>query len=77
MDSRTLTRISSHSRDPANLRSISATIWLSVKYGRKRNPYDNAVMESFYCTLKRELVHDTNYENIKQDCQRVLARKMY
>ncbi|HEP1456417.1 TPA: transposase, partial [Streptococcus pyogenes] len=25
---------------------------------RKGNPYDNALMESFYKTLKRELVND-------------------
>jgi putative transposase len=30
---------------------------------RKGNPYDNAVMESFYRTLKRELVQDDCYDN--------------
>ena len=29
---------------------------------RKGNPYDNAVMESFYKTLKRELVRGKKYE---------------
>ena len=33
---------------------------------RKGNPYDNAVMESFYRTLKRELVQDSHYENPEQ-----------
>lgn len=33
---------------------------------RKGNPYDNAIMESFYRTLKRELVKDSNYENPEQ-----------
>lgn len=33
---------------------------------RKVNPYDNAVMESFYRTLKRELVQDANYDNPEQ-----------
>jgi len=33
---------------------------------RKGNPYDNAVMESFYRTLKRELVQDANYDNPEQ-----------
>lgn len=33
---------------------------------RKGNPYDNAVMESFYRTLKRELVKDANYDNPEQ-----------
>ena len=33
---------------------------------RKGNPYDNAVMESFYRTLKRELIHGAKYENPEQ-----------
>jgi len=33
---------------------------------RKGNPYDNAGMESFYRTLKRELVQDANYDNTEQ-----------
>ena len=33
---------------------------------RKGNPYDNAIMESFYRTLKRELVQDAHYENPEQ-----------
>ena len=33
---------------------------------RKGNPYDNAVMESFYRTLKRELVQDAHYDNPEQ-----------
>jgi putative transposase len=33
---------------------------------RKGNPYDNAVMESFYRTLKRELVDGANYDNPEQ-----------
>lgn len=33
---------------------------------RKGNPYDNAVMESFYRTLKRELVQGANYADPEQ-----------
>lgn len=33
---------------------------------RKGNPYDNAVMESFYRTLKRELVQGAKYDNPEQ-----------
>ena len=33
---------------------------------RKGNPYDNAVMESFYKTLKRELVQDAHFETPEQ-----------
>ncbi len=33
---------------------------------RKGNPYDNAVMESFYRTLKRELVQGANYDTPEQ-----------
>lgn len=32
----------------------------------KANPYDNAIMESFYRTLKRELVQDAHYDNPEQ-----------
>lgn len=33
---------------------------------RKGNPYDNALMESFYKTIKRELIHDANFASIEQ-----------
>jgi len=33
---------------------------------RKGNSYDNAVMKSFYRTLKREFVQDANYDNPEQ-----------
>lgn len=33
---------------------------------RKGNPYDNALMESFYKILKRELVNDANFATIEQ-----------
>lgn len=33
---------------------------------RKGNPYDNAVMESFYRTIKRELIQDAKYESPEQ-----------
>ena len=33
---------------------------------RKGNPYDNAIMESFYRILKRGLVQDAKYDNPEQ-----------
>lgn len=45
---------------------------LLLRYGcrqsmsRKGNPYDNAIMESFYQTLKRELVQGANYDSPEQ-----------
>ncbi len=45
---------------------------LVSKYGavhsnsRKGNLYDNAVMESFYRTIKRELIQDARYETPEQ-----------
>ncbi|HBC99314.1 MAG TPA: hypothetical protein DC053_08045 [Lachnoclostridium sp.] len=33
---------------------------------RKRNPYDNAIMESFYRTIKRKLIQDARYETPEQ-----------
>lgn len=32
---------------------------------RKGNPYDNALMESFFRTLKRELINGANYEDFE------------
>ena len=34
--------------------------------GRKGNPYDNAITESFYQTLKQELVQGANFETPEQ-----------
>ena len=39
---------------------------MQSKHESKGNPYDNAVMESFYCMLKRELVQDADYDNPEQ-----------
>lgn len=45
---------------------------LLLRYGfrqsmsRKGNPYDNAIIESFYRTLKRELIQDAHYDNPEQ-----------
>ncbi|HHD5503256.1 TPA: integrase core domain-containing protein, partial [Streptococcus pyogenes] len=36
------------------------------RMSRKGNLYDNALMESFYKTLKRELVNDAHFATIKQ-----------
>lgn len=33
---------------------------------RKGSPYDNAVMEPFYRTIKKELIQDAHYESPKQ-----------
>ena len=33
---------------------------------RKGNPYDNALMQSFYKTLKRELINDAHFTTIEQ-----------
>jgi putative transposase len=38
---------------------------------RKGNPYDNAFMESFYKTLKRELVHDAGFKT-KDEARKAL-----
>ena len=47
---------------------------MCIRYGfvqsmsRKGNPYDNAIIESFYRTLKRELVDGAKYDNTQQAC---------
>ena len=33
---------------------------------RKGNPYDNALMESFYRTLKRKLIQGSKFETLEQ-----------
>ncbi len=33
---------------------------------KKGKPYDNAVMESFYRTVKREIIQDAHYESLEQ-----------
>ena len=38
---------------------------------RKGNPYDNAVMESFYRTIKRELIQDAKFETPEQAQQEI------
>ena len=47
---------------------------------RKGNPYDNAIMESFYRTLKRELVQDAHYDNPEQarmDIFKYITKRIY
>ena len=49
---------------------------LLMRYGfrqsmsRKGNSWDNAIMKSFYRTLKRELVQDAGYDNPEQARQK-------
>ncbi|MDU8932185.1 hypothetical protein V4HA_02198 [Lactococcus cremoris] len=38
---------------------------------RKGNPYDNAMMESFYKTLKRELINDAHFETRAEATQEI------
>ena len=49
-----------------NFQAMLLSYGFTQSMSRKGNPYDNAVMESFYRTLKRELVHDANYDNPEQ-----------
>jgi len=49
-----------------NFRSVLKTHGAVHSNSRKGNPYDNAVMESFYRTLKRELVRGANFETPEQ-----------
>ena len=39
---------------------------MRVSMSRKGNGYDNATMESFWGTLKNELVHHRRYESRQQ-----------
>ena len=37
-----------------------------VSYSRKGNPYDNACIESFYATLKKEYIHHKKFDTIEE-----------
>ena len=47
-------------------RSILNTYGVTHSNSRKGNPYDNAMMESFYRTLKRELIQGADFETPEQ-----------
>ncbi|MDU8932109.1 hypothetical protein V4HA_02122 [Lactococcus cremoris] len=56
------------SRYQSTLRQVGAQSSMS----RKGNPYDNAMMESFYKTLKRELINDAHFETRAEATQKYL-----
>ena len=37
-----------------------------VSYSRKGNPYDNACIESFHSTLKKEYIHHKKFDTIEE-----------
>lgn len=45
-----------------NFRALTYSLGGCCSNSRKGNPYDNAMMESFYRTLKRELINGKKYE---------------
>ena len=53
-------------------RKLCAKKGISISYSRKGNPYDNACIESFHATLKKEYVHNENFENLES-----LRSRMY
>ena len=55
------------SLDQSTLRQVGAKSSMS----RKGNPYDNAMMESFYKTLKRELISDAYFETRAEATQEI------
>ena len=55
------------SRYQSTLRQVGAQSSMS----RKGNPYDNAMMESFYKTLKRELINDAHFETRAEAAQEI------
>lgn len=42
-----------------------------MSVSRKGNPYDHALMESFYRTIKRELIQDAHSETPEQAQQEI------
>ena len=49
-----------------HFRTLLAQTGAILSNSRKGNPYDNALMESFYRTLKRELVQGAHFETPEQ-----------
>jgi len=55
----------------AAISSVTDALWFLAEHEPKGNPYDNAIMESFYRTLKKELVQDAGYDNPEQARQEI------
>lgn len=49
-----------------NFRAVIEDHGCILSNSRRGNPYDNAVMESFFKTIKRELINDSKYSNREQ-----------
>lgn len=49
-----------------NFRAVIKDHGCILSNSRRGNPYDNAVMESFFKTIKRELINDSKYLNREQ-----------
>ncbi|WP_131701614.1 IS3 family transposase, partial [Gottschalkia purinilytica] len=54
-----------------NFQTLLRTHGAVSSVSRKGNPYDNALMESFYRTIKRELIQDANFETPEQAQQEI------
>ena len=52
-------------------RKFCAEKGISISYSRKGNPYDNACIESFHATLKKEYVHNEKFENLESSRTRI------
>jgi putative transposase len=55
----------------SNFQTLLRTYGAISSVSRKGNPYDNALMESFYRTIKRELIQDANFETPEQAQQEI------
>jgi putative transposase len=55
----------------SNFQALLRTHGAVSSVSRKGNPYDNALMESFYRTIKRELIQDAKYETPEQAQQEI------
>lgn len=54
-----------------NFQTLLRTHRAVYSASRRGNPYDNALMESFYRTIKRELIQDANFETPEQAQQEI------
>ena len=43
---------------------------------RRANCWDNALMESFFASLKKELVHDEDYGTCEEGCEHLRLHRI-
>ena len=56
----------------AKKRFSDETKGMKGSYSRKDNPYDNACIESFHSVLKKELIHQQEYNSFEEAHEEII-----